>query len=465
VKVCKVLSALTVVACGAFFGQSAIADVTIRYNEYSESPTIGRGAGTSTDPKNPGFNVPYGLSLCRPDAACGRYMQLTTGTHQVTVQNANGTSNAASFTVTGGNVTTTANVKDFGAVGNGVADDTAAIQAALTAVPVAGGTVFFPPGTYLTSSTLLTKSNTTILGSGPYASIIKAKSTMLPYAPLTAVFGVDVWATLTNATYSWGGNSNVVVLDLGFDMTEFTSIGGTFNIHFRNMHGSLVKNVYTLGGNDGIAHTRSTNFVVTKCQTTDAGNAGIDQWDHSSDGTIVNNRVIANRVNSPYGILATGVGTTNIKVTDNYVNGITHVGIWIQGGGAAGGVTNSVVQGNTVKNITKFFGIRVSDADNISIVGNTIASTGNAAINFMTEAIAGVTHSFVTGNVISGVGAGASAILINNASAYNVLDGNTISGSAYAYGIELGVGTDSNQVENNVFATGTSGRILNLGGA
>jgi hypothetical protein len=39
-------------------------------------------------------------------------------------------------------------VKDFGAVGDGVADDTVAIQAAITAAAVNGGTVFFPAGKF-----------------------------------------------------------------------------------------------------------------------------------------------------------------------------------------------------------------------------------------------------------------------------------------------------------------------------
>jgi len=48
----------------------------------------------------------------------------------------------------------TVSVKDFGAVGDGVADDTAAIQAAIDAVSVNGGTVVFPSGTYRIAKTV-----------------------------------------------------------------------------------------------------------------------------------------------------------------------------------------------------------------------------------------------------------------------------------------------------------------------
>jgi hypothetical protein len=44
------------------------------------------------------------------------------------------------------------NVQDFGAIGNGVADDTAAIQAADSAANTARGTVFFPAGTFRTTA-------------------------------------------------------------------------------------------------------------------------------------------------------------------------------------------------------------------------------------------------------------------------------------------------------------------------
>ncbi len=53
----RILPALALATGAAAFGPFALADVTIPYNEYSESPTIGRGAGTSTDPRNPGYGA------------------------------------------------------------------------------------------------------------------------------------------------------------------------------------------------------------------------------------------------------------------------------------------------------------------------------------------------------------------------------------------------------------------------
>jgi hypothetical protein len=44
---------------------------------------------------------------------------------------------------------TVLNVKNFGAIGNGAHDDTAAIQAAIDALPSSGGTIVVPDGTYM----------------------------------------------------------------------------------------------------------------------------------------------------------------------------------------------------------------------------------------------------------------------------------------------------------------------------
>lgn len=75
--------------------------------------------------------------------------------------------NAVSRSV-GNKLRDTVSVKDFGAVGDGVADDTAAIQAAIDSQEAAnGGILVFPVGTYRVSSTLtINASNVLLQGEG-----------------------------------------------------------------------------------------------------------------------------------------------------------------------------------------------------------------------------------------------------------------------------------------------------------
>jgi Pectate lyase superfamily protein len=68
-------------------------------------------------------------------------------------------------------------VKEFGAVGNGTTDDTAAIQAGIDSLS-SGGTLYFPAGTYKTVSTLTVDNQfTKLVGDGSRSSIIKFEPT------------------------------------------------------------------------------------------------------------------------------------------------------------------------------------------------------------------------------------------------------------------------------------------------
>jgi hypothetical protein len=63
------------------------------------------------------------------------------------------------------------NAREFGAVGNGVEDDTAALRKALvTAGEAGGGTVFLPPGAYAIRATLWVPPHVTLAGAGPQSS-------------------------------------------------------------------------------------------------------------------------------------------------------------------------------------------------------------------------------------------------------------------------------------------------------
>lgn len=86
------------------------------------------------------------------------------------------------------------NVKDYGAAGNGATNDSTAISNAATAATSAGGgTVFFPPGTYIASG-LLIKNGVTFRGSGKSLTTIKP-----PTSDTNAfVFGMPA-GSITNA--------------------------------------------------------------------------------------------------------------------------------------------------------------------------------------------------------------------------------------------------------------------------
>jgi len=105
------------------------------------------------------------------------------GVDQMTVSNAGvvtansfvGSASSATALATGSTTARTlanrfadvVNVKDFGAVGDGVADDTVAIQAAINSIGSKGGLVYFPAGTYLVSSTItISKDKTYLQGQG-----------------------------------------------------------------------------------------------------------------------------------------------------------------------------------------------------------------------------------------------------------------------------------------------------------
>lgn len=67
-------------------------------------------------------------------------------------------------------------------------DDTTAIQAAITAAAVAGGTVILPPGNYITTSTLTPASNVTVRGVGAATALYMASTTA--FAAFSGTFSV-----------------------------------------------------------------------------------------------------------------------------------------------------------------------------------------------------------------------------------------------------------------------------------
>ena len=105
--------------------------------------------------------LPFGTS----DASDVRFLQAGTGAVVRTSQD---------------KMRETVSVKDFGAVGDGVTDDTAAIQAAINSLSLTGGSIYLPPGVYNISSkivvgngtttTVSTRNNVRLIGAGSGSS-------------------------------------------------------------------------------------------------------------------------------------------------------------------------------------------------------------------------------------------------------------------------------------------------------
>ena len=70
------------------------------------------------------------------------------------------------------------NVKDYGALGNDAADDTAAIQSAINAASVNGGVVYFPAGTYKVTATLTVNAHSVGLVGAGHASNISVEANL-----------------------------------------------------------------------------------------------------------------------------------------------------------------------------------------------------------------------------------------------------------------------------------------------
>lgn len=106
-------------------------------------------------------------------------------------------------------------VRDFGAQGNGVTDDTDAIQATINAAPNGGAIIYFPAGSYLVSTRQVfgfqvhTRTSLRFEGAGPASSIIK-RGNIFPDSRLATI----------------AGSSDIVMTNLSFDANGIVRYGG-----------------------------------------------------------------------------------------------------------------------------------------------------------------------------------------------------------------------------------------------
>ena len=128
-----------------------------------------------------------------------KMLQTTPGTVGASAINVVATGSITARTL-GNRAADIVNVKDFGAVGDGVADDTAAIQAAINAAGIAGGgEVYFDRGTYKVTSTLaVAYNNVSFIGANPRGSLLYSTANSSKILSVTGT-----WFTLRDMSFDY----------------------------------------------------------------------------------------------------------------------------------------------------------------------------------------------------------------------------------------------------------------------
>ncbi len=126
------------------------------------------------------------------------------------------------------------NVKAYGATGNNLTDDTAAIQAALNAANTnSGGTVYFPAGNYIISSVLTVYNNTALLGGSldQGNTIIKQTSTTANGITASNVVGFKM-ENLYLYGPSSGSGIGVALTTTGSNISQYITMRNCRVAHF-----------------------------------------------------------------------------------------------------------------------------------------------------------------------------------------------------------------------------------------
>jgi hypothetical protein len=327
------------------------------------------------------------------------------------------------------------NVKDFGAIGNGVADDTAAIQAAVNSTSPFGE-VFFPEGTYKISSTITLPSSSglsgiTLRGIG-WGSVIKPTSAVsiairvLGDVVFISNLQFDGISTSSAAGIQFeGGLNNFAVSVTGCYFSTFANgiilLTDCYNIsnnNFTNCNVSIycadsamnavISNNYVLGGSTAVWFGRvsiqaegvrvfGNTFLCTGAganQITILAGLEISIFNNIIDQTGVGGRAI-------YISGSSGSSISHIKIRDNWLaGGNTIAGQCVQVAQGSGLNTNNIwINGNTFTSYDpNTIALTINTVSNYWVTNNNLYGTGTLPFSGTPFIVVGSNNGNVYGN-------------------------------------------------------------------
>lgn len=306
------------------------------------------------------------------------------------------------------------NVKDLGAKGDGLTDDSASINAAIAAG--AGGVVYFPKGTYLIKQLSTPAANTRIIGDGKGVTILKRnRSTNDAYLLLLGNPG----SSLSNLTIDGNRSNNrgisggeLVVTGEDVDLNNFEITNSEWLSLQIQAKRTRIRNCNLTGSASGVegalmgiwmATSAATDTLIEGCTISDyrlgaifAGGAGAEA---AGRIRIINNTFSGNhRQNKESGggqVAFGGIGG-HIVMGNTFIVGGGSDSLLTSGIEANGGAT---IVGNS------FHGDRIHMDGIVLQLGSHYSVSGNQVTGFRGTGLlvnTGVTDFTITGNDLNG---------------------------------------------------------------
>ncbi len=299
-------------------------------------------------------------------------------------------------------------VRAFGAAGDGITDDTDAVNSALASLGTHGGTVYFPPGIYLVGDITVSQNSVIIQGAGRALSSGIATSTT----------EIRAKAGSTRSLYITG--NNVVIKDL--------YINGNSNAVQFEVNGPycIIDNIYSSGHTQYQLNRNSTGV----CRITNSSFIG-------------QARTISNAIN----------------ITGNYFNGNGAVTALTVDGGA-----NVVIHGNTFESYTTAIAMATS--------GSSFVVSANITSNYFessfddNSSVVQIGHSSPSSysvNILNNYFGATDADYFISASYLEslVIQGNNFHGSPAVENINIGSGV--NKLVGSTNRDGDAAGVLGVG--
>jgi hypothetical protein len=367
-------------------------------------------------------------------------------------------------------------VRGYGASGDGITDDTAAIRAAAAAVAAnGGGVLYFPAGRYLMSGTVYLASNTTARGDGPASVLLGSASWVL-----NGNFPTGQYCFFTNVNYAATAltDHDIVVEDLQFDYGAFgpvaTPDGSTHQVRFIHVRNVTIKDCLfqVRGQSNAVALKGNYNSSVTGCTAYDFRNCAWDHWHSPTKGRVTDCYAetdhSAQMVNwNPDGGDTWVARDFLLSNCEFHVTGATAVPLQLEplqlGPGSTPGVVIDVIVSDC---LFRNAALAIRGATSNVVVSNNVFEGllgGGNAIAAYTQFSGNPTNLVITGNAIvnptTGSGnQGVILILTNSA----LIANNAVIGTGYAaFGIDVH-GFSPVVVGNYISANGVNGPTASL---